>query len=712
MKKVLLGIFLVLSLGWIVYFSLETMGISNTYDPSQLFGINDASLLIVNRQDEIKPGSIKEIEGSPCEILYNDLNDSSFTKAYISLGQPHLLLIRKSGWSGNEIETLFKSLQVKNLIESDGSFEVGEFQGRYSKQGLYMHKEGVEFEKGQSSVFEYDKKASAAIIDFKAKDQVTDIYLRDNDRYDYISKTDAIENWRQVADEELFSSFVSGNVRSYHFYERDYYKSIDSIYTSGPMYNWLNSGFVLVSTSSGNAIVSDYILGQDPILNLRDVEQNDTLNRFTIQLTSNFPGKGKSYYIDYLEDLIIISENKAVVDQLLADHKLGKTISSNEGLRVKLYEHLPHMVSERYIDGDNSYSKAYYNGHILIARTNPSDAEVTVSERKNFTMNIGAQVKDFEVLNGDGNVVAADRSNKLTLFLKGIKEWSKDLPSEIEHLQVTDIYANGNQQICAQTYNQVFLYDTHGKNIGAYPIKLDYEITSEVSFYRWKNSGYFVFGTSDGKAHIYDSQGREIRVIDAGLIINRAVDTWSSQGRLFLGFANDNTFHMYDADKRRMHRKFDLGGRMLTGKVPNEIFQFGYQNGALVRVDQKGTKSTLQSYPQGKILMVKDENKNPVIVLKSLNEIKLINNDGLEIGSVKLPFNEVAGVDLTYTDNGKTILSVIDGLENNVYLYGVGGNLLSEKPLEGQGKVDVRLSGPQKKITTIVDQFVVQYFEN
>ena len=107
-----------------------------------------------------------------------------------------------------------------------------------------------------------------------------------------------------------------------------------------------------------------------------------------------------------------------------------------------------------------------------------------------------------------------------------------------------------------------------------------------------------------------------------------------------------------------------------------------------------------------------DENKNPLLVVKSANEIKLINAEGIQIGSVQLPFNEVADVDVAFTDNGKTLLSVIDGLENNVYLYRVGGDVLLAKPLEGQQKVDFKTSGSNKKITTIVDQFIVQYFEN
>lgn len=712
MKKVILGIFILVCVGWIAFFSLETLGVSNSFDPVALFGEQDEEVLIINRQNEILPGSLEELAGVPCEELYNDLTDSSFHQCFISLKQPHMLLINRSGWDVIKVGKLFRSLEIKNLIESQGTFEVGKYEGRYLKQGLYLYEKGFESTGSEGWKQLQDKKASASVVKLTAIPKVTDIYLKGANRFDYITKVDSLLNSTQVDDEELFSRFVSNQVSSYHFFEREYYATLDSTYVNGPMYEWLNRGFVTVETNAGKAIICDYVLGQDPVLNLRDKEQNDTSNTFTTALNSTFPSKNGTYQIDYLEDLVVISETRAVIDQLMADTKLGKTISANEILRNRLYENLPHLVSERFVNSEKAYSKAMYNGHVLVAKTNQVNTENSIVQKKSFSMNVAARIMDFDVLTGEGNVACSDQNNNLMLFLNGIKEWTTNLPAKIEHLQALDIYANEDQQICAQTYNQIFLFDKQGQNVGSYPVKLDQEITSKVTFYRWKGSGFFVFGTSDGKAHVYDMQGREIRVFNIGILATRQVDAWASQGRLFFGFANESSFYMYDADKRKMHRNFTIESGCLSGRVPNEIFQYGLKNDRLFRIDQKGTKAQLLTVPQGKILKVFDENKNPLLVIKSANEIKLLNTEGIQIGSVQLPFNEVADVDVAFTDNGKTLLSVIDGLENNVYLYRVGGDVLLVKPLEGQQKVDFKTSGSNKKITTIVDQFIVQYFEN
>ena len=64
------------------------------------------------------------------------------------------------------------------------------------------------------------------------------------------------------------------------------------------------------------------------------------------------------------------------------------------------------------------------------------------------------------------------------------------------------------------------------------------------------------------------------------------------------------------------------------------------------------------------------------------------------------------------SNNGKTIVSIIDGLENNVYLYETTGSLLIKRPFEGETKVDVESTGAGLKITTVVGDFVIQYLEN
>ena len=188
-------------------------------------------------------------------------------------------------------------------------------------------------------------------------------------------------------------------------------------------------------------------------------------------------------------------------------------------------------------------------------------------------------------------------------------------------------------------------------------------------------------------------------------------DVWASQNKLFAGFSNNDFFEMFSLERMSSHRDFNLPTNCLTSKIPNELVQFGIENNKLVKIDQKGSKFIFGKYPNGKIISVNKASGSPNIVVQAANEIFVINNEGIVFSQFKLPFNEVDDASIITFDSGKTYLSVIDGLENNVYLYGTNGQLINKKPIEGQQKAVIKSSGNILQITTVVDQFIVQYFQ-
>lgn len=713
MKRIILVTVLLASFAWIAYFSFDLLSIKNKMKAEELFGIDDSYILVVNRQSEIIVNTIEELGSSPVKNVYLDLKDSTFDVAYLSAARPHALFIKKSGWNSTDIKNLFSTLEVKELIESKGTFSIGEFSGKFFKQGLYISKGDIDYTNSYNTPFTYDKKASGAVIGFESGEtpSITDIYFKSNGRFDFITRNPNLKQGKQIRDEELFAHFISDKVTSFHFYERDYYSLKDSLFKTGPLYGWMDKGFIIAGIGDKKAIISDYILGQDPVLILNDAEQNDSSEIYHTKLLKDFPA-GDGYYIDYLEDLVVISEDKGLVDQLIVDYKLGHTIALNEQLNNRIYGNLPHNVSERLINNSNAISRSVYNGYLLMTKADFGVQDQKSVKKQNFSMNIGSTILDFATLKGEGNVAVIDNKNILSFFKNGSKAWEKNLNEKGMNLSVIDMYANGHQQILIQTSDQIHLLDSEGNYLSGFPLKISQEITSPVQFYRWKNQGYLLAGTADGKVRLYDGQAREINVINSTIVPKRKIDTWSSQGRLFYGITDNNEFVMYDATKRKIHRRFPLKGEMIAARIPNELLQFGVINNSLVKIDQKGTASNLDSYPNGKIMKLEDGNKNPVMAIKINNSIKLINSEGISFGNLTLPFNEIGNIDFITNRNGKTIVAVIDGLENNVYLYSLEGSKITDKPLEGQLKVVLEESNDAYKITTVVDQFIVQYYEN
>ena len=222
---------------------------------------------------------------------------------------------------------------------------------------------------------------------------------------------------------------------------------------------------------------------------------------------------------------------------------------------------------------------------------------------------------------------------------------------------------------------------------------------------------YFLVATAGGKVYQYDGKGREINIFKTGFDITEPINVWASQGKLFGGFSNGSRFMMYEIERDREYRSFDLLSKSLALKVPNELLHFGLSQSTFCRQDQKGNITRYQSYNSPKLIkIIKD--KSPYIVLQSANTIHILNQNGMPFSEIRLPFNEVQDIDIYTTDSGKTLIAVLDGLENNVYLYHSDGNPFKSKQIEGEKKVELRSNGQDLMITTIVDKYLIQYYEN
>jgi hypothetical protein len=243
-----------------------------------------------------------------------------------------------------------------------------------------------------------------------------------------------------------------------------------------------------------------------------------------------------------------------------------------------------------------------------------------------------------------------------------------------------------------------------------FPIDLESEALNEVKFYRWKNKGYFLIANEENNVVKYDAKGRELDIISVGMQINRQIDVWASQRRLFGGFTNSEQFKMYDFENKRIHREFPIDSNTIPLKIPNELLQYTIKNNRLIKFDQKGLQFEFETYIEPRLLNVQKDNSFAVILVKSANTIQLINPEGISFGQIELPFNEVEDIYVNTNHSGKTFVAIIDGLENNVYLYDSKGELLNSKSLEGQSKVHLVVSD-HKQITTIIDQFIIQYSE-
>lgn len=710
-KKILLGVVLFTCLAWIGYVAYDILTKQNDYNPTALFGTEDGEIAVLLNSDEISLDQIAEFNHSIVAQIASAINFENVEKAYFSLNRDHMLLEAKENWSESSLK-----MALGESVEINGKkIKSGKYSGRFNRKNLYLSTEEYPENESLTDAYKYDVKASAALIKFGENNTIqsnTDIYYNHNGNFEYITKNKAIVEGRKVNDQMVFGGMVTRNFSSYEFYERDYLASQDSIFASGPMYQWVLNGLLVLDYKGSQVLISDYVPGQEPLMVLSDRAQVFDTTIFEVPLTKQLDGS-KKYHVAYLEDLVVISTSKNTCEKVVADYKLGQTIALSQSVKNKLFANLPQEVSYRFVKDKKVVAKSVYQGKLMETRAGGVKQKTQVVQKKeSLSMGGDHAITDFVAFEGDGNVITLSEDGYLSRYVKEKREWDKQLEGEpLGPLQLIDLHGNGTSYVLFNTKDKIYLYGLNGDSPTGFPIALEEDAQNEAKFYRWKGKSYFMIALDNGNVVHFDAHGRELNIIKTGMLINDQIDVWASNSRLFSGYRDDNKFVMYDMDKDRVHREFNISSNVMSLKVPNELLHYGIVSNQLTQWDQKGDVSKYMTLDNPKLITISND-KLPVIVVRNNNEIHLFNMQGLSIGSVRVPFNEIDYITVAQTESGQTLVGVIDGLENNVYLYNSDGELITKKGFEGQKKVDVLAKKGTVRITTIVDQFVIQYFEN
>ena len=389
--RIFLALIFIGSLVWIGFVGFDILSVKSNYAPHETFGFEDQNLLVVNRPNEVQFESLESFSNSPLLDVCSKLNTEEYAKGFFSFKRSHFILKRSDNWTEENIESLFKGSTVGSF---DGSkFKIDEFNGRYFKTSLYVSKGEIQSPKVllDKESFKIDIKSSVSIISMNREKvtSISDVYFLPSGRINYVSANDNDIMGKQVKDEVLFSSVVSSKFSKYHFWERDFLSSTDSVFANSPMAQWCLNGVLELEYKGSRVLVTDYIDGQDPILILNDLFQSTEASVFNVPLTNNFPSEGKPFHIKYLEDLIVISESETVCDKVIGDFKLGNTIALNQDVKNMVYGRLPKSISERFVSETSSYSKSVYRDKILQTQFGSATAIAIPSKSETISIIVG-----------------------------------------------------------------------------------------------------------------------------------------------------------------------------------------------------------------------------------------------------------------------------------------------------------------------------------
>jgi hypothetical protein len=710
----------IISIGWIGYVAIDLVDKKNAYAPISVFGKEDGKILVINRISEFNPEQIpfKSIPKNN-EVLNSILpNLQNKHTVFISANRKNLLIQWNQNWNGSAIRKIFRNSHLKIKKTGLHSYQISGYEVEQYKNALYFHEPGL-----KTTLVEnwdkFDKKSSTSLIDLTNEDPITtDVYFKENGKIQFSSKNIKQVAGKHIHDKNLFSEVLPINISNYHFFEKKYAASIDADFRNSPMLKWVDKGFVCFEFKGKKVLLSDYKIGQNPINILNDYFKKDTENEEhaffkNTLLCSDFKESAENgFYLYMLNDYVIICEDIEICEDIVTQNKIGRTLATDSDAIYAIYGGLPSLVSERYVESmANKFSRTIYKSKILESRlTSNLESPSTISgipDIETLTMNVDMVIKDFVSFDGKGNCVVLTATGELIYFSNGKNTWIKNLNSKsIGQITFIEQY----QLILVTCKNSIHLMDRNGRYTFGGPIELGGKhATQPATYYEWKNKMYFAYPDEAGNIVVFDSRRRLYSLINSNLsTIVAPVDVWKSQKKLFYGIRNKSTNKMFDAERKREFRSFPLPTESQSIVQEGELLLFSHENGNLLYYDQKGIKNQFDIPCSGELKKSQDGRKEIFLSNYYTSQITIFGKFGTLLGKVTVDFSNVENWDVFYLNN-KTYITGIDGLENNVYLYELDGTNLLDKPLEGSTKSMINSSDNVLTLTTIIDNYLIQY---
>lgn len=728
-NRVILIVITCISILWIGYVGYDLLDRKDRITPQTIFDSRDGEILIINRSQEM---SLQQVEFEPTEkmrlllekILENPTRNERF---YISKKRDVLLIEMPSLWTESKITTYFSDKKMTLQKSGDGFQLEGGFLLNFKRNYISISVGEIERTSEELNWPIWDKKATASIIQLNQPLRSTDVYFKADGTISYQTRFGKDIHSKKIDDQDLFAELLPNKLKNYHFYEKKFAAAFEVIDEKSPLYQWSESGFVFFQYQGKKCILSDYLSGQDPFAILQELTGSDeaingstAVNFKQIRLAKNFPSDlNAGFYMMKLADKVVISESKEACQQIVADHTLGKTVALTELMRLKIFQKLPRKVSERYVSGKTAFAQSSYKNMLIktvLARL--VDEEVPEEKPEEVEELSWSQSIDGEAMHflGRGNQQFIWTSAGKLISIQGKKKrWQMAFDGNvINEPQFVDLLDNGQKQLLFNTNSTIYLVDLNGQAHDGFPVKLDNEAVNSVSYFRWKGVGNFLLVDAKNQLIHFDNKGRELDAVKINVgDCKNPVDVFNQKGNIVAvvsGSEKTQTVNLLRHKVMKSHGS--LPQNRVTIKENAGPNYYAFSRGQLQRSDYTGAEITLANYPDAQNLKLIEGENFKYIAFTSYNKIHVLNERGIKMFQFDIPFRELASFDVITLQNGKTYVAMIDGIENNLFVYDNKGKSYTPKPLEGKSNVFLSEKGSNNLVVnTTGDGFIVQYFD-
>ncbi len=712
----------IISFCCIFFFGYQLIHNQDTITTESIFNKKDGNVLIINNLNETTLEAISfSYPINESKLIRKIISTSYYSeRVLISSLRNRIVIELSTDWNPLLIQRYFNHKNISYKTNAEIYHIENGFVAYFTNNLLIIGKEIISPNYWEKINWPpRDKMASCNILHFTSNPYSQDLYCKGSTTTIFQSNYQSLKKHDKVNDFELFASVLPKGISNYHFLSKNYALSTKNLKKQDLLYQWCDKGYVTFEIDGIKVLISDFKLTADPFELLNEETEEEELVSGSkseyagIKISSQFPQTATgSFFIKYLEDKVVISENAETVNQVLAYYETGRTLALSEKAKKSIYENLPSVVCERHIMEDKKFTKSITNNKLITVNKSQlltNTKEIDTEKENTFTFAISENVTHIIHAN---TIQICFTDNKVFGIQNGKKLWDNSYQGIIIGSPVCeDLLKNGDSQLFFTTSNKIYLIDLKGNNYKGFPILLQNKPSSEAVFFDGKKGKNLIYVSTNNIVTKYNGQGKRLRSTKLSITPNATVPfVFKNDKQNFSVISGKNGGQLLQLDNLSTQNSFPTLNENTVFCATETTPAFFYpEKGKLIRNDFNGKKSISGNYPTIQLLQtIKGSTRNFISFLSD-NKFHIFNGAGKEIRTVTLPTSNISYYQVLTLEDGSSIVGFLDNIENTIYLYTTQGKKITSTEFEGQEIFCLTETPEGILITTKGENLIIQY---
>jgi uncharacterized protein (UPF0548 family) len=265
-------------------------------------------------------------------------------------------------------------------------------------------------------------------------------------------------------------------------------------------------------------------------------------------------------------------------------------------------------------------------------------------------------------------------------------------------------------QLVVTASDGISIFNKDGSLQNGAPIPLSNTL-STAELITWKGQ-YHLAVVANNSLAVYATNGKKIASTNCSIAAGQdiALAIQSKKGELIGHVIQNGVWSTYNINRKRVLKNQQIGeGKWFFVKSANTISAVGMNQRKFIRVTENGRSSVLVGNISNVIRQVQKE-EDALFFVYQQQRIYVISNTGEIVTQFDTRVRRIEDAYLAKLSSGKTLVSLVDGISNNSYLYSLNGNDLGKQQFEGSKKIALHeQSDGQLVLISQANNYLIRY---